>query len=205
MSVTNKLFTEKFRPKELSSLIIPERIRKEVSKGLIQNLLLWGHPGNGKSSLARILAKDHPTLMINARQDANIDIVRNKLLNFCSSISLEGGKEKIKCVIIEECLAENEEIRIGTIDNYVNIKLKDLEKNKIYNCVSLNLDTGNLENDQCMIISEKEDIIYEVELEDGRKINVTSNHPFIIKNKEGKMIQKTINDDLNLTDEIITF
>jgi len=37
MSVLNQLFTEKFRPKELASLIVSERIKKELSRGLVQN------------------------------------------------------------------------------------------------------------------------------------------------------------------------
>lgn len=96
------LFTEKFRPQELSSLIIPKRIRDELSRGLIQNLLLYGSPGNGKTSTLLILSKNHPTLFINARSEANIEIVRNKISNFCSVISLEDGKEKLKCVVLEE-------------------------------------------------------------------------------------------------------
>jgi DNA polymerase III delta prime subunit len=101
-TVIKQLFTERFRPKELSTLILPDRIRDEVSKGLIQHLLLSGHPGTGKTSLAFIISKDHPTLLINARQEANVDLVRNKLYNFCSVMSLDGGKENLKCVVIEE-------------------------------------------------------------------------------------------------------
>lgn len=101
-NIISQLFTERFRPKELSSLILPERIRSEVSKGLTQNLLFAGTPGTGKTSLALIMTKNYTTLHINARQEANVDIVRNKLSNFCASMSLDGGKEKLKCVILEE-------------------------------------------------------------------------------------------------------
>ena len=44
----SQLFTEKFRPQELASLIAPKRIKDQLSKGLIQNLLLYGSPGTGK-------------------------------------------------------------------------------------------------------------------------------------------------------------
>ena len=167
--------------------------------------MLYGSPGTGKSSASFIIAKGHPTLYINAREEANIEMIRTKVSKFCSTISLEEGKEKLKCVIIDECLEENEEIRLGTTGNYQNIKLKNLEKDKIYSCVSMNLETKNLENDTCEIISEKEDEIYEVELEDGRRIKVTSNHPFMIIDKTGIVIKKSINEGLNLTDEIIVF
>ena len=101
MSVIQNLFTEKFRPKELSSLILPERIKKQLSKGLVQNLLFYGSPGIGKTSAMQIMAKNYPTLYINGK-DANVEILRNQLSRFCSTISLEEGKEKLKCVLIDE-------------------------------------------------------------------------------------------------------
>ena len=48
MSATQKLFTELFRPKTLDGLILTNRVRNELSKGLIQNTLLYGGPGSGK-------------------------------------------------------------------------------------------------------------------------------------------------------------
>jgi DNA polymerase III delta prime subunit len=101
-SVITQLFTEKFRPKDLSTLIVPDRIKRELSQGLVQNLLLYGSPGTGKTSTLFILAKNHPTLYINAREDANIDTLRNKVSKFCAVMSLEEGKERLKCVIIDE-------------------------------------------------------------------------------------------------------
>lgn len=101
-NVIAELFTEKFRPKDLSTLIAPERIKRELSRGLIQNTLLFGSPGTGKTSSLLILSKPYTTLHINAREEANIDTVRNKISKFCSTISLEDGKEKLKCVKIDE-------------------------------------------------------------------------------------------------------
>jgi len=97
-----QLFTERFRPKELNTLIAPERIKKELRNGLIQNLLFYGSPGTGKTSALLILSKPYTTLYINAREEANIDMARNKISKFCSTISLEGGKDKLKCVVIDE-------------------------------------------------------------------------------------------------------
>lgn len=101
-SVIKELFTEKFRPKELNSLIIPPRIRNELSRGLVQNLLLYGSPGTGKTTALFILAKSHTHLYINASQERGIDTLRDKISKFCATISLEGGKEKLKCVILDE-------------------------------------------------------------------------------------------------------
>lgn len=47
-SPVKELFTEKFRPQKLEQLIAPKRIKSELSKGLVQNILLHGSPGIGK-------------------------------------------------------------------------------------------------------------------------------------------------------------
>ena len=58
-----ELFTEKFRPKKLSQLIAPQRIKSELSRGLIQNTLFHGSAGTGKTTSLFILAQGH-TLFI---------------------------------------------------------------------------------------------------------------------------------------------
>jgi DNA polymerase III delta prime subunit len=102
MAVDTNLFTEKFRPQKLEQLIAPERVRSQLRHGLVQNLLLFGSAGTGKTSTLFILAKDHPYLYINASDQRGIDIIRDNVVPFCSSISLEEGKEKLKCIILDE-------------------------------------------------------------------------------------------------------
>ena len=56
MATTQKLFTEIFRPKNLDGLILTPRVRNELSKGLVTNLILYSStPGTGKTTIARIL------------------------------------------------------------------------------------------------------------------------------------------------------
>ncbi len=102
MSVVNELFSEKFRPKNLNQLIVVPRIREELSHGLAQNFLFTGLQGIGKTSASFILSQNHPTLYINASSERGIDIVREKISKFCSTISLEGGSENLKCVLCDE-------------------------------------------------------------------------------------------------------
>jgi len=109
MSAIQELFTEKFRPKNLSQLIVPERIKAQLNKGLIQNLLLHGSAGTGKTSTLFILAEGHPTLYINASSERGIDTIREKISSFCSTISLDGGRENLKCVILDELDGATEE------------------------------------------------------------------------------------------------
>lgn len=103
MAVTQKLFTELFRPKALDGLILPSRVRAELSKGLTQNLMLYSsNPGTGKSSIARILTQGYDTLKLNGSSENGIDTIRNQVVQFASTISLEDGAEKIKVIYIDE-------------------------------------------------------------------------------------------------------
>jgi len=109
MTIVKQLFTEKFRPKNLEQLIAPPRIKDELNKGLIQNLLLYGSAGTGKTSTLFILAENHPFIYINASSERGIDTIREKISKFCSTISLEDSREKLKCVILDELDGATEE------------------------------------------------------------------------------------------------
>lgn len=101
--MVEKLFTEKYRPKSLKDIILPERIRKELGDGsLHQNYLFYSTPGTGKTSLAKIMAGDRDTLYINVSDRSSVDTIRSEITDFCSTISVLGGKESMKVVILDE-------------------------------------------------------------------------------------------------------
>lgn len=56
-----------------------------------------------------ILARNNPFLYINASTERGIDIVREKISKFCSTISLEDGSDSLKCVILDELDGATEE------------------------------------------------------------------------------------------------
>ena len=208
MKVNNNhtVWMEKYRPQQTTDLILPPNIKVKFEQYAknedIPNLGLWSSsPGTGKTSTATALIKEinGEALFINASMDNGIDLLRSKITSFASTEAFDG---KLKIVVLDECLEENEEVRIGTLDKWEPIKLNTLVKGEIYNCVSFNMGLGKFENDTCEIISDKLDDIYEVELEDGRVIKVTANHPFII-NENGKFIEKSINDGLSNKDDIV--
>lgn len=126
MSVTKELFTEKFRPKDLNQLIAPPRIKDLLKRGLVQNLLLYGTQGTGKSSTAFILAnpKDDTTMYVNASSEGGVRTVREEIPRFCSAMSLMGGKEQLKCIILDEMDGASDEFfkaLRGVMEKYAHV------------------------------------------------------------------------------------
>lgn len=62
----DSLWVEKYRPKTLESLVLPDRFRKEfekiIQKQELPNLLFAGSAGSGKTTLARVLCSENGVL-----------------------------------------------------------------------------------------------------------------------------------------------
>ena len=98
-----ELLTEKLRPKELKHMILPKRISDVFEgKGINHNILLAGSPGCGKTTLAKILAAPHTHIFINVSDESSVDTIRNKITDFCSTISIMDGRSSMKVVILDE-------------------------------------------------------------------------------------------------------
>jgi len=59
IEITNKLWVEKYRPKTIEDIVLPEEYSKRFSQYIQQNdlpsLLLYGPPGSGKTTISRIM------------------------------------------------------------------------------------------------------------------------------------------------------
>lgn len=99
------LFVEKYRPLTVNDCILPPRIKdmanKLVESGQVTNMLFHGTGGVGKTTLAKAIAHDLGCdyLVINCSNENGIDVVRTKLTQFASSVSLSG---KPKIAILDE-------------------------------------------------------------------------------------------------------
>ena len=99
-----ELWVEKYRPQTLDTYIgnyvIKNKITDYLKQGSIQNLLFHGVAGTGKTTLAKLIAKnlDCDLLYINASDERGIDTIREKIIPFASSMSFKS----IKIVILDE-------------------------------------------------------------------------------------------------------
>lgn len=104
MQALNQLFTEKYRPKNLDHLILPDRVMSKFKDGIQQNMLFAGSPGTGKTSTAKAIVNQFelPYLYINASTDTSVDVIRTRITDFCSTMSILDDRNKFKVVILDE-------------------------------------------------------------------------------------------------------
>jgi len=102
---TDFLWVEQYRPKTIDDCILPQSLKtlftSFIQKGELTNLLFSGAPGIGKTTVAKAICEQMNCdwIMINGSEEGGIDVLRNKIKNFASTVSLSGGK---KVVILDE-------------------------------------------------------------------------------------------------------
>jgi len=104
MQSINQLFTEKYRPKNLEELILPDAVMNKFKDGLVQNMLFAGSPGTGKTSTAKAVVNQFelPYLYINASTDTSVEVIRTRIIDFCSTVSIMDKPGTFKVVILDE-------------------------------------------------------------------------------------------------------
>ena len=122
------VWVEKYRPQTIDDIILPEAY-KDIFRGYITNneipnlLLTSNNPGLGKTSIAKILVKETNAdmLFLNGNLDTGVDIMRSRVIDFCSSASLDDSP---RIVFIDEFenLSQNSLSSIkSTLESFSNI------------------------------------------------------------------------------------
>ena len=99
------LWVEQYRPRDIESCVLPKTLKSSlqsfVDKETLPNLILSGGPGVGKTTAARAMLEQIGAtyMFINGSEESGIDVLRVKIKNFASTVSLEGGK---KYLILDE-------------------------------------------------------------------------------------------------------
>ena len=99
------LWVETYRPRTIEDCILPAPLKSLfqniIKQGELTNMLLFGGPGIGKTTVARALCEEMGVdyLFINASEESGIDVLRTKIRNYASSYGLDGGK---KAVLLDE-------------------------------------------------------------------------------------------------------
>jgi len=103
--IKNSLWVEKYRPQSLDTYIGNEHLKSKVKlyleSGDLPHLLLYGRAGTGKTTLAKLLVNniDCDYLYINASDENSVEVVREKVKNFASTL----GFAEMKVIILDEC------------------------------------------------------------------------------------------------------
>ncbi|TBU11047.1 small subunit of replication factor C [Hamiltosporidium tvaerminnensis] len=102
--------TEKYRPLILTDILGNEEVMYSlqllVQNKILPHTLFYGPPGTGKTTTIRAIShqlypshtKSH-VLELNASDERGIDVVREDIKNFASTVSLQGGQ---KLIILDE-------------------------------------------------------------------------------------------------------
>jgi len=102
--VNNSLWVEKYRSQNLDTYVGNEGVKAFISKCITNNdiphLLLYGKPGTGKTTLAKLITKNIKcdVMYINASDERGIDTIRDKIVDYASANSFN----PIKIVILDE-------------------------------------------------------------------------------------------------------
>lgn len=96
------LLIQKYAPATFEELKLPQRLQDILNQNIDRvgyNLLLFGTPGTGKTTTARLLTKGHETMYLSGSNDFLTSTMREQVYPFISSKSATGRQ---KTLVIDE-------------------------------------------------------------------------------------------------------
>lgn len=121
----NSLWVEKYRPKTLNDLVISDELRNQLIRFEqtkdIPHLLFTSVAGTGKSSVAKIIVNNILNcdyLYINASDENGIDTIRNKIISFSQTKSLNGDIKVVICEEFDGASVEAQRALRNTLEEY---------------------------------------------------------------------------------------
>lgn len=204
--ITNTLWVEKYRPQTFDEYVgdntFKEKAKTWIANQEIKNLLLHGPSGTGKTTAAKIFMKaiDSDYIVVNASDENGVEIVRNKIKNFVSTV----GFSKWKFVLLDECLTGDTLVNVLRADEeqLIPIHLLDPSSDKI---VSRDLSSPNLDKIYQDFVLKNNGFrkVLRITFENGEVIQCTDRHKWFIPAENGK-IEVTYAENLNVGSNILT-
>jgi DNA polymerase III delta prime subunit len=204
-----KLWVESYRPNTISEYVFKDDNQREqveywVKEKSIPHIILSGSAGTGKTTLAKALVNEldidpYDFLEINASKENSVDIVRERLSNFVSTMPF--GTFKI--VLMDECLDESTLVRVLRQGVEQTIQIKDLdESNDLVK--SYNITSSKIEWKPFIHMDKGIQDAYEIELENGEVVICTPSHKWYVEDHETQEIKVVRADELYQYNHILS-
>jgi DNA polymerase III delta prime subunit len=205
----NDLWVERWRPKTLEDYVWSsdaqrEQVKSWVTERKLPHILMTGHPGVGKTSLALMLLQllnvDNGDIkFINGCTDNGIDVVRD-LENFVNTMPMG----EYRYVLIDECLDESTLVWVKSIQNDVIIAkpINSLDPTKEL-VMSYNVDSEQIEWLPYTLHDKGLQEVYEIQLDNGEVVICTESHKWYVQDSEGNTKVVTT-DQLHLYNHILS-
>lgn len=206
------LWVEKYRPKTLSEYVFKDTRQKKIVEGWIKDksiphLLFHGSAGTGKTTLAKVLIndlemEDADVLYINASRDNGVDLIRERITRFAST--MPWGEFKIILLDEADYITPNGQAALrGVMEEYhsvVRFILTCNYVNRIIPAVKSRLQEFHISNQDQTDFTAR---VAEILIEEGIDVDIETIDHYVRATYPD--LRKTINSvQQNITDGKLT-